>query len=72
MEGRSALLCRKFGTGFAERSANALRKDLDRLITHKPSIALKRAGVLWVKPQLAAEIEFRGWTTDLKLRHRSY
>nr|WP_244523662.1 hypothetical protein [Bosea sp. BIWAKO-01] len=42
------------------------------MITHKPSIALKRAGVLWVKPQLAAEIEFRGWTTDLKLRHRSY
>lgn len=23
----------------------------------------------WVKPTLVAEIEFRGWTTDQKLRH---
>ena len=60
------------GTGFAERSAIALRKDLDRLMIQKPCLALKRAGIRWVKPQLAAEIEFRGWTMDLKLRHPSY
>ena len=27
---------------------------------------------MWVKPELLAEIEFRGWTDDGMLRHASY
>lgn len=27
---------------------------------------------MWVKPALVAEIEFRGWTDDQKLRHASF
>ncbi|MGO4670652.1 hypothetical protein [Bosea sp. 2RAB26] len=33
---------------------------------------MRRKGTRWVPPALVAEIEFRGWTTDGKLRHASY
>jgi bifunctional non-homologous end joining protein LigD len=36
-----------------------------------PVVPSKRKGVRWVKPTLAAEIEFREWTKDGKLRHAS-
>jgi bifunctional non-homologous end joining protein LigD len=29
-------------------------------------------GQLFVEPQLVAEIEFRGWTDEPKLRHASF
>ncbi len=28
--------------------------------------------IVWVAPTIIAEIEFRGWTSDGKLRHSSY
>ncbi|WP_236846844.1 MULTISPECIES: ATP dependent DNA ligase [unclassified Bosea (in: a-proteobacteria)] len=28
--------------------------------------------MIWVKPELAAEIAYRGWTHDEKLRHASF
>ncbi|MBB3135917.1 ATP-dependent DNA ligase [Rhizobium pisi] len=30
------------------------------------------ADIVWVEPTLIAEIEFRAWTSDGKLRHPSY
>lgn len=61
------------GSGFTERSATDLRSRLDRIRTATPSVKLsKTKGIMWVKPQLAAEIAFRGWTHDEKLRHASY
>lgn len=35
-----------------------------------PSLA--RKGVVWVKPTLVAEVEYRGWTSDDQLRHASF
>lgn len=60
------------GTGFAERSATDLRKQLDRLKTAAPPVRATKKGVVWTKPALAAEIAFRGWTHDDKLRHASF
>lgn len=31
-----------------------------------------KKGVIWVKPKLAVEIAFRGWTHDEKLRRASF
>lgn len=31
-----------------------------------------KADIVWVEPTLIAEIEFRAWTGDSKLRHASY
>ncbi len=60
------------GTGFNERTATALRKQLERLRTNKPAIRLKRTGAVFVEPTLIAEIEYRAWTEDGKLRHPSF
>ena len=67
----------RVGTGFSATLARDLWTDLERL--KRPaspfSAALSRdaaRGVRWVKPELVAEVEFRGWTTDGILRHASY
>jgi bifunctional non-homologous end joining protein LigD len=60
------------GTGFTARSGTALRRQLDALAIPKPAIDVgKRKGV-FVKPILVAEVEFRAWTNDGKLRHSSF
>lgn len=61
------------GTGLTVASATALRKQLDRITaTSPPARGVSRKGVVWVKPKLAAEIAYRGWTHDDKLRHASF
>ncbi|MBB3453126.1 ATP-dependent DNA ligase [Rhizobium sp. BK313] len=60
------------GTGFKLRETIKLRKDLDTLKTAKSPVAAKRKGANWVQPTLIAEIEYRAWTDDGKLRHASY
>ncbi|ARQ58969.1 ATP-dependent DNA ligase protein [Rhizobium sp. Kim5] len=61
------------GTGFNERSATDLRKRLDKIVVAQPVVATgKKTGVVWVRPELVAEIEFRAWTADQKLRHSSF
>ncbi|QIJ42595.1 ATP-dependent DNA ligase [Rhizobium leguminosarum] len=60
------------GTGFNERNAYKLREKLDGLITSTPAAAVDRKGAIFVKPNLIAEIEYRAWTDDGKLRHASY
>ncbi|MBY3384014.1 non-homologous end-joining DNA ligase [Rhizobium laguerreae] len=61
------------GTGFNERSAAELREQMDKLIIAKPAVdtGWKRNAV-YVRPELVAEIEYRAWTHDGKLRHASY
>ncbi|MBY3211978.1 non-homologous end-joining DNA ligase [Rhizobium laguerreae] len=60
------------GTGFNERDAYELREKLDGLITSTPAAVVDRKGAVFVKPKLIAEIEYRAWTDDGKLRHASY
>lgn len=60
------------GTGFNERNAYELRKKLDGFITPMPAATVDRKGAIFVKPKLIAEIEYRAWTHDGKLRHASY
>jgi bifunctional non-homologous end joining protein LigD len=62
------------GTGFKVRDAIALRATLDRLKTKTPTVVYpnRRKGLVWVQPTLIAEIEYRAWTGDGKLRHASY
>jgi bifunctional non-homologous end joining protein LigD len=62
------------GTGFKESDATYLRKTLDILKTKKPPVAFegRSKNIVWVQPTLIAEIEYRAWTDDGKLRHASY
>jgi bifunctional non-homologous end joining protein LigD len=45
---------------------------LDRLKTKRPAVAVDRQGVVFAQPTLIAEIEYRAWADDGKLRHASY
>jgi bifunctional non-homologous end joining protein LigD len=63
------------GTGFKEAEAIRLRKMLDTLRWKRKQPPLAYSGsadLVWVQPTLIAEIEFRAWTSDWKLRHPSY
>ncbi|WP_327207963.1 non-homologous end-joining DNA ligase [Rhizobium johnstonii] len=60
------------GTGFNQRNAYELREKLDGLIKSTPAATVDRKGAIFVKPKLIAEIEYRAWTDDGKLRHASY
>lgn len=62
------------GTGFTAKSGADLRRQMDSLVVSKPAVdtGKKRRDAVWIKPELVAEIEFRAWTADGKLRHASY
>ncbi|MBY5327645.1 ATP-dependent DNA ligase [Rhizobium leguminosarum] len=61
------------GTGFNGRSAAELRKQMDKLIIAKPAVDTgRKRNAVFVQPELVAEIEYRAWTHDGKLRHASY
>lgn len=63
------------GTGFSASSATDLKKKLDGLKQKAAPVsgaAAREKGVVWVKPELVAEVEFRDWTSDRILRHASF
>ncbi|RFB87203.1 ATP-dependent DNA ligase [Rhizobium leguminosarum bv. trifolii] len=61
------------GTGFNERSAGELREQMDKLKIAKPTVDTgRKRNAVFVDPKLVAEIEYRAWTHDGKLRHASY
>ncbi|MGH7833041.1 MAG: non-homologous end-joining DNA ligase [Candidatus Binatia bacterium] len=67
----------RVGTGFNSRSLSELRSRLDDLTIHStpfvnPPTGAGARGVHWVKPQLACEVLFTGWTEDGLLRHPSF
>jgi bifunctional non-homologous end joining protein LigD len=65
----------RVGTGFSSASAQALRRQLDRLIQPQSPFADHVTGVPrahWVRPALVAEVAFTEWTPDGRLRHPSF
>jgi bifunctional non-homologous end joining protein LigD len=65
------------GTGFTEALARELFRKLELLTTKKPQFGAPlqaEAGrdVTWVKPELVAQVQFRGWTNDRLLRQASF
>ncbi|MGO4175630.1 DNA ligase D [Bosea sp. TAF32] len=65
----------RVGTGFTAKSAAALKVKLDGLATDNSPFkgaAGRERGVVWVKPELVAEVEFRAWTASKTLRHASF
>ena len=60
------------GTGFSNAMARGLKTTLDALKLDRSVAALKGPRLVHVEPRLVAEIEFRAWTGDGKLRHASF
>jgi len=65
----------RVGTGFTRNSAAALKKKLDVIATKAspfPSEAGRERGIVWVEPELVAEIAFGSWTASKTLRHSAF
>ncbi|HEV2512835.1 DNA ligase D [Bosea sp. (in: a-proteobacteria)] len=65
----------RVGTGFTRNSAAALKKKLDAIAAKAspfPGEAGRERGIVWVRPELVAEIAFGSWTASKTLRHSSF
>ncbi|MCZ4092388.1 hypothetical protein O3W52_20650 [Ensifer psoraleae] len=60
------------GTGWSNELSRELRKLLEGMVTKSPAVALRRKAAVFVEPVLVAEVEYRAWTDDGKLRHASF
>ena len=67
----------RVGTGFTEKTLHGLYEKLTSLERktapfHDPPTGREAAQVHWVRPDLAAEVSFSGWTDDRILRQASF
>lgn len=67
----------RVGTGYSNAAAQDLFKVLQPLAVAKSPFAEKltaeeRRDVHYVRPDVVAEVEFRGWTADAHLRHAAF
>lgn len=60
------------GTGWNNKESVALRELLNAIPAEKPPVGLKRKGAVFARPLLVADVEYRAWTQDGKLRHPSF
>ncbi|KSV79020.1 DNA ligase [Sinorhizobium sp. GL2] len=60
------------GTGWSNKESVQLRELLDAIRASRPPVTLKRKGAIFAEPLLVAEVEYRAWTQDGKLRHPSF
>ncbi|MEI2299356.1 non-homologous end-joining DNA ligase [Ensifer sp. MJa1] len=60
------------GTGWSYQESVKLRELLNAIPADRPAVALKRKGAIFARPLLVADVEYRAWTQDGKLRHPSF
>lgn len=60
------------GTGFKHDEARRLKKMLDKIKTRVPVDRVPGKSLVMTGPMYVAEIEYRAWTNDGKLRHASF
>lgn len=67
----------RVGTGYSNAVAQSLFKRLQEINADESPFDEKLAGVekkdvVFVRPELVAEVEFRGWTADAHIRHAAF
>jgi len=72
-KGKDLVYVGSVGTGFTTKTGTELRKRLMSILIEKPAVAgMPKKGMRWVEAVLAAEVAYRAWTDDGKLRHASF
>ncbi|NLN87967.1 MAG: DNA ligase D [Syntrophomonadaceae bacterium] len=61
----------KVGTGFNARNAGMIMQQLERLAAEQSPLVEIPKGIQanWLRPELVAEVSFREWTKDGRVRH---
>ena len=67
----------RVGTGYTNAVARSLMKTLNEYRIDKSPFdeklaAVEKKDVVFLKPELVAEVEFRGWTADAHIRHAAF
>ncbi len=67
----------RVGTGFSHKTATDLwdvlqKERITASVALKTLTPMQRRGVVWVRPILVAQIEYRGFTNDKLLRHAAF
>lgn len=60
------------GSGISAGQAGRLKAELDRIRLKKAVVPIPKPGATFVKPIIAAEVEYRAWTSDGLLRHTAF
>nr|WP_153414372.1 non-homologous end-joining DNA ligase [Sinorhizobium medicae] len=60
------------GTGWSHDLSRELHNVLASIVTKNPAVSLRRKNAVFTEPMLVAEVEYRAWTDDGKLRHASF
>jgi bifunctional non-homologous end joining protein LigD len=71
-KGKGLVYVGSVGSGFRHQQARDLKKQLDAVKVEKPAAPVNEKGLIFCAPDPVAEIEFRRWTGDRKLRHASF
>lgn len=76
-DGKKLIYAGRVGTGFNRRIAGELWQQLQKLRKPTSPFAtpvdpVQAKGVMWVKPSLVAQVEYRAWTGEGILRHASF
>jgi bifunctional non-homologous end joining protein LigD len=72
--GKDLIYVGKVGTGFTQRTLNALSAKLRPLVRKAAPVQNppREKGAVWVAPKLVAQIAFHEWTADERLRQPVY
>jgi bifunctional non-homologous end joining protein LigD len=62
----------KVGTGFSDERRREVLSTLEKIKTMEPAFKIEDRGVIWVKPQLVAEVEYAEITRDGSVRQASF
>jgi bifunctional non-homologous end joining protein LigD len=62
----------KVGTGFSDESRRQLLRKLERLRIDTPTFKIDERNVVWIRPQLVAEVEYAEITRDGSVRQASF
>jgi bifunctional non-homologous end joining protein LigD len=72
-EGGAVRYAGAVGTGFSVETMRNLLKRLDPLAQKRSPVAgVVAKGAVWIRPELRAEVQYRGLTTTGELRHASF